>query len=97
MKQLPNDDIGEFLSMIEALPPALRRNVGAIQDIQDLHHLATSIELENTIAVAYASLGSRGRASHAYVIKSRCQKYRVVGVAPVDCDEDDLESTRAEL
>ena len=34
-----------------------------------------------------------GRASHAYVIESRCQKYRVVGVEPVDCDEDDLEST----
>ena len=46
MKQLPNDDKGEFLSMIEALPPALRRNVGAIQDIQGLNHLATSIELE---------------------------------------------------
>lgn len=97
MQQLPNNDIAEFLTMIESLPPVLRRNLGALQNIQGLRQLGTSIEMENLLAVADASLGTRGRAFHAYVIESRCRQYRIVGVAPVDSDEDDIESTRAEL
>ena len=53
--------------------------------------------MEQALGVADASIGSRGRASHAYIIESRRERFRIMGAAPVDCDIDDLESTRAEL
>ena len=34
--------------------------------------------------------------AHAYTIISSDKKYKLIGVAPVDCDEDDADSTRAE-
>lgn len=95
--QLECEGVRDFLSAIETLPTALRRNLSGIHEISGLSKLAQSIEMNNTLAVADASIGTRGRASHAYIVESRCGRYRVIGVAPVDCDEDDLESTRAEL
>ena len=42
-------------------------------------------------------LDHKNRAAHAYILESRCEKFRIIGVVPIDCDADDLESTRAEL
>ena len=95
--QLHRADVREFLSAIETLPAVLKRNLGGIQEITDLPKLAQSIEMHKSLAVADVSIGSRGRASHAYILESRCERYKVIGVAPVDCDEDDLENMRAEL
>ena len=53
--------------------------------------------MEKVIAVVDASLGTRSRAAHGYVLESRCGNFRIVGVGAIDCDEDDLESTTAEL
>ena len=40
-----------------------------------------------TIAVSDASLGSQNRAAQVYILESRCEKYRIIGVAPIDCDD----------
>ena len=95
--QLTEPDIQEFLTTIEKLPWALKRNIGGLHEIQGLSSLAHAIEMEKSLAVADALIGTRHWASHAYIIESRCERFRIIGVAPVDCDEDDLESTRAEL
>ena len=96
-EQLHRDDVTEFLTAVERLHPTLKRNLGGIQEILGLKELATAIEMEQAIGVADASIGSRHRAAHGYVLESRCGKYRIIGVAPIDCEADDLESTRAEI
>ena len=95
--KLPNEEIEDFLSAVEQLHPTLRRNIGGIQEVEGLSELAEAIIMDNVMAVSDASLGSRNRAAHAYIIESRCEKFKIIGVAPVDCDPDDLKSTRAEL
>ena len=95
--QLPNEDIEAFLKAVEELPPVLRRNLGGIQEMNGIAMLAQAMELDSALGVSDASIGTRGRAAHGYVIESSCGKYNIIGVAPVDCDIDDLESTRAEL
>ena len=96
-EQLHNPKIHEFFTEIEKLPSALKRNIGGLHEIQGLSSLAHTIEMEKALAVADASIGTRHRASHAYIVESRCERFRIVGIAPVDGDEDDLESMRAEL
>ena len=95
--KLPDEKIGDFPTAIEHLQPTLKRNLGGIQDINGLHQLAEAVATGEAIAVSDASLGSRNRAAHAYILESCCERYRIIGVAPIDCDADDLESTRAEL
>ena len=95
--QLPNEEIEEFLTEIDKLHPTLKRNLGGIHELVNLRKLATAIEMEKLIAVADASIGTRSRAAHGYIIESRCGNFRILEVGPIDCDEDDLESTRAEL
>ena len=68
--QLPNDDIAEFLTAVENLHPKLKRNIGGIHEILNLRRLATAIEMEKVIAVADASLGTRSRAAHGYILES---------------------------
>ena len=96
-KQLPHEDIEAFLTAVKQLPPALLRNLGGLQEMNGIAKLAQSIEMKSALGVSDASLGTRGRAAHGYVVESRCGRYNIIGVAPVDCDIDDLESTRAEL
>ena len=55
-----------------------------------------ALEEGRLIAVSDASVSAEGFASHAYTIVSTDEKERIHGSAPVDCDEDDVESTRAE-
>lgn len=96
-EQLSDPDIKEFLMATETTYKTLRRNLGGIQEICGLRQLAQAIEMEATIAVNDTSIGSRNRAAHGYIVESQCGRYRVMGASPVDCDDDDLESTRAEL
>ena len=95
--QLHKQEIQDFLTAIEQLPDALRRNIGGLHEIAGLTYLAQAIEMEHALGVADTSIGTKHRASHAYILESRCERFRIIGIAPVDCDEDDLESTRAEL
>ena len=78
---------------LNELDPTLQRNIGRIIEIENIRKLAQSIDMGETISCADASIGSRGRASHATIVESKCEKYRVVCTAPVDCNERDLEST----
>ena len=43
-----------------------------------------------------ASVSNESFVSHTYILKSMDEKHRIRGVAPVDCDKDDVDSTRAE-
>ena len=43
-----------------------------------------------------ASVNSSQFAAHFYIIETKNEKDHIRGNAPVDCDEDDSESTRAE-
>ena len=52
--QLPNEDIEEFLTVVEQLHPNLQQNVGGIQEIVDLQQLVESVSMGKTIAVSDA-------------------------------------------
>lgn len=53
--------------------------------------------MHETLAVSDASVGSRQRTAHAYILTTKCGKGVLKGSAPVDCDAEDIESTRAEM
>ena len=80
--QLFDPGIREFLTAIENTHKTLRRNLGGVQEISGLRQLAQAIEMEDAIEVSDASLGSRGRASHGYIVESKCGRYRILGVSP---------------
>lgn len=94
---LHDPDLHDLLHEIHDLDPVLQRNIGNIRNIKNLKQLGTAIETGNAIAVSDASIGTRNRAAHSYVIITKCSNAYIKGSAPVDCDPDDLESTRAEL
>ena len=79
------------------LDPMLQRNLGHITKLHNIAKLVEGLESGKALAVADASLGTRERASHAYVITTLNDNARIEGEAPVDCDPDDLESTRSEI
>ena len=86
----------EFLCLLDSLPPPLCRNVGRIHQITNLDKIITSFKLGNIIAVSDASVSDDSFASHSYTLVSKDETHKIHGPAPVDCDEDDVESTRAE-
>lgn len=79
------------------LHPTLQRNLGIITTISILELLAQSIELHEVITVSDASVGSRQRASHSYTLTSKYGAAKMEGSTPIDCDHEDIESTRAEM
>ena len=89
--------INDLKNELSELDPVLQRNIGIISEAHGLEKLAQTIEIGDTIAVSDASIGSRSRASHSYIITTTNRKYYMMGAAPIDCDVDDVESTRAEL
>ena len=64
--------------------------------MSSIHELTKALEGHSVIGVGDASVSSDSYASHAYILESKDEKHRIKGVAPVDCDEDDVDSTRAE-
>ena len=83
----------EFFQHIQRLHPTLRRNIGRIEAITNIEKLADSLEYGNSIAVCDASVNIDQLASHSYIIETKNEKHHLRGNAPVDCDEDDIEST----
>ena len=67
-----------------------------MQKITNLDSLITHFEEGQIIAVSDASLSDDGFASHSYTLVSTNEKQRIRGSALVDCEEDDVESTRVE-
>ena len=60
-----------------------------------MNKLAPAIELESALAVCDASVDASSFGSHAYIIQTYDETGDVKGSGPVNCDEDDIESTRA--
>ena len=58
--------------------------------------LAKEVEVGQALAVADASIGAWDRAAHTYTISTLPGKAHITGEAPVDCNPDDIESTRSE-
>ena len=85
-----------FLEAIRKLPPPILRNLGSISIITHLPSLIIEFEQNNVLAVCDASVSGDDYGSHAYTIVSKNESQRLKGCGPVDSDEDDIESTRAE-
>ena len=96
-KTINDHNIQALSAEILEMDPVLQRNLGMITEAQDIEGLANSIEIGETIGVSDASMGSRARASHSYVLITNSKTSFIKGSAPIDCDPDDIESTRAEL
>ena len=96
-KTIDDPNITALTEELLELDPVLQRNLGIITEAHDIAGLANSIEIGETIGVSDASLGSRARASHSYVLITKSKTSFLKGSAPIDCDPDDIESTRAEL
>lgn len=86
-----------MITQILTLDPMLQRNLGYIREVKNLKMLGSAIETGQIIAVSDASIGTRSRSARSYVITTKCSKASIRGTAPVDCEIDDLESTRAEI
>lgn len=84
------------MNHIDQLSPTLKRNVVRIQQITNIPRMIQALEEGRLIAVSNTSVSSEGLASRAYTIVSKDEVDRIQGSAPVDCDEYDIESTRAE-
>ena len=98
MEVPPTQDtrILELYDGLAQLDPMLQRNLGRIVKICNVPELVKGIETGQALAVTDASLGARDRAAHTYTISTMSGKAHITGEAPVDCDPDDLESTRSE-
>ena len=91
------NEIHTILHQISDLPPPYQRTIGQIQSIQNLSYLAQAIAEGRAIGVCDASVNSNDDGSQAYIIESTDEKNHITGASPVDCDEDDMESTRSEM
>ena len=76
--------------------PMLQKNLGRIVVMHNIAKLVRGLKSGKSLAVADALLGTRDRASHAYVITTMKGNARIEGEAPINYDTDDLESTRSE-
>ena len=86
-----------ILQRILKLPLPYRRTIGQIISVQDLPYLVQAIADGKAIGVSDASVNSNDEGSQSYIIESIDEKYHITGSSPVDCDEDDMESTRSEM
>ena len=89
-------EIEELFHTLWALPTQIRRTLGAIADVTGINKIAPAIELHPVLAVCDASINATNFGSHSYIIQTYDETGMVKGTGPVDCDEDDIESTRAE-
>ena len=92
-----SQDGNELFERLSKIQPLLRRVVGQIVSLKNLDHLAMSIIAGEAIGVCDASLNDDNYGSLAYIIESRDEHSFIKGVGPMDCDEDDADSTRAEM
>ena len=74
-----------------------QRTIGQIQSIRNLESLAKAITEGKAIGESDTSVNSNNEGFHAYIIESRDESCHIIGSGPVDCDEDDIESTRSEM
>ena len=86
-----NDQILDMYRKLAQLNPMLQKNLGRITKIEGISHFLRNLENNQCLTVSDASIGSRDRSAHAYIVATLCRKAQIVGVGPV------VESTRAEL
>lgn len=79
------------------LEPALQRNIGNITKMKNVRKFANAIETGDIITISDASIGTRYRAAHSFILSTKNSNCEIYGLAPVDCDIDDIESTQAEI
>lgn len=92
-----NDNlIHELYDELSKLDPMLQRNLGRIVKIENINDLIKGIEAGKALAVGDASLGTRDRGAHTYILTTLSGRGVIQGEGPVDSDPDDLESTKAE-
>ena len=92
-----SQDSNELFERLSKIHPLLRRVVGQIVSLKNLDYLAMSIIAGEAIGACDASLNDDNYGSHACIIESRDEHSFIKGAGPIDCDEDDADSTRAEM
>ena len=83
----PSDMDNEFLLLIQQLHPTLQHRLGIIQAITHLPLIIQALENGELIGVCDA-------ASHAYKFITKNEKHHIWGTAPINCDEDDTDSSQ---
>ena len=92
----PSEWDSEFVSQITLLSTPSRRNIGQITTLTHIPSIVQTYEDGRLVAVSDASVSDDCFSAHAYAIFSTDEANYLKGTAPVDCDEDDADSTRAE-
>ena len=85
-KTIDDPNTTTLVKELSELDPVLQRNLGIITESKNIAALANSIETGETIGVSDASLGSRARASHSYVLTTKSKNSYLKGTTPIDCD-----------
>lgn len=91
-----DSDSEALVAELCTMDPVLQRNIGIISTICNVRKLADAIETGDIIAISDAFIRTRSRAAHSYIISTKDSTCLIKGAAPVDCEIDDIESTRAE-
>ena len=64
-------NLQSFAQELSTPDPSLQKNLGIITESTNLKFLATSIEMHETIAMSDASVRSRQRAAHSYILTTK--------------------------
>ena len=65
--------------------------------MKNLGRLENTIETGDIITISDASIGTRYLAAHSFILSTKNSNCAIHVSAPVDCDIDEIESTRAEI
>ena len=88
-------EIQEFDSILRQYDTSIVRNLGKIYSKEHIRQLALALNQGTLIGVGDASVDNDS-IGHAYILESKPAKYRLCGVSPVDCVEEDQTSNRGE-
>jgi len=85
----------KFREFLDTYDKTLRRNMGKIFSTYHIRQLANALARGDLIGVGDASV-ARDMIGHAFILETVPPKYRLIGVAPVDCVVEDQTSNRGE-
>ena len=75
----PSDYDSDFLDLLNHLPKPIRRNLGRIHHVSNLHKLIQYLENGDLLAASDASVTDDGFASHSYTIVSKDENIEYMG------------------
>lgn len=97
---IPQGNEKEVLMIFKRISKLLhpyRRTIGQIVSVSNLPYLVQAIPDGKAIGVCDASVNSNDDGSQSFIIESTDEHHHISGSGPMDCDEDNIESTRSEM